>query len=209
MNLNNCFPWTQVSLLYNKYLKFCMARARERLWEHFHQICPELAQFINFVWTKRGGGEIMVYIHSREICETFAVIFCEDSLLWRFTFDPVMGQWFPSRRSHSRSLKQAVWCTRSPGPGNPISLVRFISFPQSHLQLPEVKTSTSLTGRWSSLLKRLVCFHAPVLLLPAKEQTLSSAVNGAACTDEDCNDRTRTALFSFSLLASIYFLPIL
>lgn len=44
---------------------------------------PRTCPFTNFVWTKmekKKIKKIMVYIHSRETCETFAVRICEDSL---------------------------------------------------------------------------------------------------------------------------------
>lgn len=126
---------------------------------------PRTCPFTNFVWTKMEKKKLkkswFTYTQERLarplLLEFVKIHFTVDTLR------PVMGHWFATRRSCS--LEQSVWCTRSLGPGNPISLVRFISFPQSRLQLPQVKTATRLTGRWnrSFFFKRLVSFHPGVI----------------------------------------------
>lgn len=104
------------------------------------------------------------------------------------------GQWFPSR--HSCSPDQAVWCIHSLGPGNPISLMRFISFPQSHLELPQVKITTRLTGRWNRPFLLFTVWLVFTLVLYCHQ--LMSKPCPAACTEEDCNDGAYTALCSLS-----------
>ncbi|KAK4825717.1 hypothetical protein QYF61_002135 [Mycteria americana] len=63
----------------------------------------------------------------------------------------------------SCSPEQAVWCTRSLGPGNPTRLGRFISFSQSHLQLPHVKTNRRPTGRLNQREDNLLYFFWDLL----------------------------------------------
>lgn len=142
-NLNIFFHELRVSLLYSKCnLKFCMQRARECLWD-FHQICPKPAQFINFVWTTlEKKKKILWFTYAREACGTFAVKSGDDSLY---------GEHTPPRDEAVAALQAQL----QPGagrlvyllPGNPIYLVRFISFPQSHLQLSQVKTTMRLTRK--------------------------------------------------------------
>jgi len=141
------FHELRVSLFYSKYLKFCMQRARGCLLEHFHQICPKLPQFISFVWIKMKKKIKTWFTHTQDrlMRPLLSNVVKIHSMV--NSVHPMMGQWFPSR--NNRSLEQALWCPRSLGPGNPISLMKFASFPQSHLQLPQVKTITRLTRRWN------------------------------------------------------------
>lgn len=174
-----------------------MQKPREGLQEHFLHICLKLAQFISFRLTtvenlKKKKGKILIYKHWRETCETFAVKFCEESL---------HSEHAPSRDGAVVSLQAQLqpWagCLVHSllGPDNPISLVRFIYFPQSHLELSQVKITTRLTGRWNRPFFFKVWL---VFTLVLYCHQLMSRTCPAACTEVDCSDGTLPALCSLS-----------